>query len=462
MLSFVKKPGSYFLAVIMTAVMLTGCSGSQPAPSESTQSIPAKSASTQSAGTDEKKQVTVSWFTETTDETGTVNFKKFYLEPLAKALPNIKIDWRPTADWDKTLKIELAAGQGADLLSMDGPAVAAEYVEADRLTDLTPYGGKYGWDKIIYPWAYNICKANDKLMSIPNGIEALVMYYRTDVFSKNGWSMPTGAAAFDKLLKDEKAAGYIPMSFGTAGDVAPNEHWISVALNCYAGSQKVKEALQGKAKWTDPDLKAAFQKLVDLWQNGYLSERNSQSVNMQDASALLAQGRASMAMNGTWCFWVYSTFYPDMPWDVTAIPNLKDDSKPVVPVSLSGVWAINKNSKVADASADIINFLLTNPELNVKGVEEADYTPLPIGLKASMFSDKIDSKKLKMYDMLFKAQESGEIGYCTWTFWPPKTRNYLMENIDGVFLGQTTLDVYLDKMQKIFDEELAAGKVPKF
>lgn len=457
------KALAFLLAALIALVSLAACGGGTTPSSAAGASQPA--ASGQPDGEQPKQPVTVSWFTETSDEAGIANFQKFYLDPLAEALPHITIDWRPTADWDATLKIELAAGKGADLLTMDGPVVAAEYVAADRLMDLTPYAEQYGWNDIIYDWAYDVCKVDGKLMSIPNGLEGLVMFYRTDIFEENEWAMPTGADAFDALLADEKAAGYIPMAFGTAGNTAPNEHWVSAALNSYAGPNKVRDALQGRAKWTDPELRDAFQKLVDMWQAGYLSESNSQSISNLDASALLAQGRAAMTMNGTWCFWVYSTFYPEMPWDVTPIPNLKDDAAaPVIPLALSGVWAVNKNAapEAADACAEILNFLLTSPQLNIQGIEEADYNPLPIGLDGTMFSDKIDAKKLEMYDMLFDAQAEGNYGYCTWTFWPPQTRNYLMDSLDGVFLGETSLDDYLSEMQRIFDGEFEAGAVPAF
>ena len=47
-----------------------------------------------------------------------------------------------------------------------------------------------------------------------------------------------------------------------------------------------------------------------------------------------------------------------------------------------------------------------------------------------------------------------------WTYWPAETRQYMMDNIEKIYLGELTSDEYLEKTQEIFEKELADGKVP--
>jgi raffinose/stachyose/melibiose transport system substrate-binding protein len=54
----------------------------------------------------------------------------------------------------------------------------------------------------------------------------------------------------------------------------------------------------------------------------------------------------------------------------------------------------------------------------------------------------------------------GNFGYTTWTFWPAKTDNYIIQELDAVFTGDITSVQYQEEQQALFDEEKTAGKVP--
>ena len=66
-----------------------------------------------------------------------------------------------------------------------------------------------------------------------------------------------------------------------------------------------------------------------------------------------------------------------------------------------------------------------------------------------------------MYDALFDGQESGNVGFCAWTFFPSEVESYMQENTDGLFLGTITLDDYLNQVQTLSDEAIAAGNIPQ-
>jgi raffinose/stachyose/melibiose transport system substrate-binding protein len=54
----------------------------------------------------------------------------------------------------------------------------------------------------------------------------------------------------------------------------------------------------------------------------------------------------------------------------------------------------------------------------------------------------------------------GNYGYTTWTFWPPESETYLIEEIEKVWAGEMTAEAYLQGHQEIFDAEREAGAVP--
>jgi raffinose/stachyose/melibiose transport system substrate-binding protein len=65
-----------------------------------------------------------------------------------------------------------------------------------------------------------------------------------------------------------------------------------------------------------------------------------------------------------------------------------------------------------------------------------------------------------MLDQMNAAAASNNIGYTTWTFWPPKSETYIIDNIENVWAGKMTTEEYLAGLQTLFAEELAAGSVP--
>ena len=59
-----------------------------------------------------------------------------------------------------------------------------------------------------------------------------------------------------------------------------------------------------------------------------------------------------------------------------------------------------------------------------------------------------------------EAFEAGNYGYTTWTFWPPASETYLIEEIERVWAGEITPEEYLAGHQERFDSERTAGAVP--
>jgi raffinose/stachyose/melibiose transport system substrate-binding protein len=55
---------------------------------------------------------------------------------------------------------------------------------------------------------------------------------------------------------------------------------------------------------------------------------------------------------------------------------------------------------------------------------------------------------------------AGDIGYTTWTFWPPKSDTYIIDSMDGVINGSTKPADYCAGLDAVFKTELSQGRVP--
>ena len=372
---------------------------------------------------------------------------------------NITID---TASDAQSVQVQVAGGSGPDLIHLNGPTDAAEYAKAGRLVDLTPYAEKYGWGDMFYDWAYKTSYYDGKLYSLPNSFEGMVMYYNADVFAANGWEKPTNLDELMKLFADCQAKGVIPISFGNSDYQGAVDWLYSTFLSCYAGPAELKEALQGTRKWTDPDIQGGIAQLNDWWQQGYIGDKKSQAISGSDMLTLFANGEAAMMIDGTWASSTLLTTYPDCNWDVETMPELRGGVGSVLPLATGGCYVINSSCKDPDFAAEVLNWLYTgNLENHIKGVVETGAQPFPIkSITADKFSG-MDTRMKDMYDALFDGQDSGNVGYCSWTFFPSAARDYMNENTDGLFLGTVTIDDYMAQVQTLMDEALASGDAPQ-
>ena len=66
-------------------------------------------------------------------------------------------------------------------------------------------------------------------------------------------------------------------------------------------------------------------------------------------------------------------------------------------------------------------------------------------------------EKIKLVE---EAMEAGNVGHCTWTFFPQDVRVYMYEKADAFLMGELSLEDYMGEMQKMLDVHLANGTVP--
>jgi multiple sugar transport system substrate-binding protein len=131
-----------------------------------------------------------------------------------------------------------------------------------------------------------------KQYGLPMGGLLWGLFYRKDVFEKNGW---TPAKTWDDFLKfgeASKSAGMIPMSMGTK-DLWTTGGWFDHMNLRINGLEKHIALMDGKVSYTDPMLKPVFDKWEELIKADFFSP-NGTSFNWEPAGAALAQKKAAM------------------------------------------------------------------------------------------------------------------------------------------------------------------------
>jgi raffinose/stachyose/melibiose transport system substrate-binding protein len=361
--------------------------------------------------------------------------------------------------WDAT-RTALAGGAGPDVVVTPGPTYVVELAKAGQIVPLDEAAAQHGWDQSVLPWALDLGKVNGTLYSIPHEIESLVLYYNKTVFEENGWTPPNTMDELITLSQTIADAGITPFAHGNMEWRPTNEWFVGEFLNQVAGPQKVYDALTGAAKWTDPEFVDAMTKLNDMQQNGWFMgglDRYYTSGPADTASAF-AYGDAAMKIEGTWFFSDAMSFTAEAGTDWDWVPVPSTDGTDIYDLGIGSTYSINKNSGNPDAVAEFFTYYFS-PETQAIAVSQCGMSPAPITIPADLLGD-IDSRQAGMINGISETSGSGDYGYTTWTFFPPDTDVYLIENIEKVWAGDMTVEEYLSGMQTVFDEELAAGDVP--
>ena len=148
------------------------------------------------------------------------------------------------------LKIALVAGNGPDIVQTAGPAYLTAIANAGQVLALDDFAEKYKWKERFLPALLNTSVYGGKLYALPRDYESIHLFYNKEVFSQNGWKLPTNRAEFEQVADAALAKGIIPFGAGNADWKGVNEWLVTVFFNNVAGPDNVRKALAGELPWT--------------------------------------------------------------------------------------------------------------------------------------------------------------------------------------------------------------------
>jgi raffinose/stachyose/melibiose transport system substrate-binding protein len=444
----------------------------QPAaPAAPTEQKPAEAAPAEAKPTEAPaaattgEKVKVVWWTENNSPQYNDQLIENFVKGCQADNPNIEIDLKFTDNLDQVLRTAVQAGSGPDIVQTPGPAFVAEYVNAGLVSDLSPYEQKYGWDKIVFPWALEVGKLGGKLYSLPLTYEAMVMWYNKKTLADNNWAVPTTRAELEKISEEAKTKGMYPFVNGNAGWKGVNEWLVSSWYGNYAGAENVYKALTGDMKWDDPLFVETIALLKDYMDKGYFrgSKESYFATDFPEIDADLASGKGVFDFAGTWAFQGKPEQFKDNPddWDWAETPSFRDGVKPSFPIGIGSTISINANSKNPDAAAAVIDCVFNNPKRAAKIIHDfPGEWVVPIALTKADFPSDTDPRFIRALEAIAASSQSGDYGYTTWTFWPAKSDQFIITQMDAVFDGKMTPEEFSKQLQEMYAQEATDGKLP--
>lgn len=394
-------------------------------------------------------------------------FETNFIEPFNAEHPEtpVQLTVRDWPNLERLQRTAMASGSGPDLVYTSGPSYALDYIDAGQLLPLDDFVEQYGWDEKIQSWALETGKVDGRLYILPVTYESMIMLYNPQTFAENGWQVPTTRAELEEIFADAESKGMMPNAIGAGSWAATSEHLVTIAFNHVAGPTAVYEALEGDRPFTDPAFHEAITVLADWFQKGWMggSVENYFTNTEPELYTKLASGDAAVYTVGSWSFEHVKKYFGeaagnDADWAWAPLPSLSADvQEGLFDIGIGETLSVNADTRHADAVAVYLDWLISNPAAQLTATATTGAAPMPLEYQDADYPADMDERVQSLYRLL---AEADDVGYTTWTFYPPKTDVYIYEQMDKVIAGQLSVEDYLSGLDEVFQEELADGAVP--
>ena len=315
--------------------------------------------------------------------------------------PDIEVQhiYMPYTDHVEKLKVDLSAGDAADVFGVQTGAMYKEFRDFEE--DLTPYLVKeYGddWAFNYNEYAMSLLKGDDgEYYAVPLGLSyAGYVWANMKYFDKYDLELPTNYDELKAVCKTFRDNGEYPLVIGAKDSWINIDTWMNIAADI--NTEKLYSAIEGETPFTDEDLVQSFQ----IWQNCFTDgvfQDGALGVGMYTDSTDMYQkeGSVPMILNGSWSLGAYmdsdeqsqEVYNGEGANHKIFLMDWNNDGK-IAPVeeAVDVSLAINNQSKVKDAAWTFVDWMLhegadflinghlqymparNDMELNVEGLNE--------------------------------------------------------------------------------------------
>ena len=216
---------------------------------------------------------------------------------------------------------------------------------------------------------------DDTLHTIPYQPSIFGFFYNKTLFDKAGIeAVPTTWEELDAACAKLKEAGITPIT----ADDAYMTSFIGMHLARYIGQDGVKSLVTGEevngesVKWDDPRVLAAAESFADFAEKGYFSKNIATNKYPAGQNQEFAPGEAAIVICGSWLpNEAKESVADDLEWGYFNYPSVPDGTDDSTANNIANqVFAINKDSKMADEAFELITYITTG-EFDKKMTEEA-------------------------------------------------------------------------------------------
>jgi len=357
--------------------------------------------------------------------------------------PDIKVDFSaPGADYEKLMKIKMAANDMPDVFSTHG---WAKIRYGEFLLDLKDQPWAAQLDSAIKP---AVTDDTGKVYVLPMDQEKTGPAFNADVLKEYGVEVPLTWTDFMagcetiKTKSDGKVA-CVHMGGADSWPVGQYYDFFSTALAISPTPNDEKALLEGTYDWTKYTVLS--QNLLDLKTKGYLNA-DALTAKYTDSAVALAEGKAAFGFYGPFICEEALKTNPNFNCGVMPIPSLVEGDKPTFAGGELTTWGVWKDSKHTDAAIKFVNYFAQSE--NVKAVAESNKVP------AGLAEIEVDAGYLTQYYTQYADLRT--FTYFDRIYLPNGMWDVLCKNGQDVLAGGITPEQATDNIAKEYARLLAS------
>lgn len=289
------------------------------------------------------------------------------VQAFMKENPGVKAEraWNQYDDYITKLKLALASGTGPDVMGMQTGATLKAF--SQFIEPIDSYAERdFGkdWRKKLVSSSLAQVDKGGPVLALPLCLSlAGTMWVDQTILDKCGVKAPTSYAELKKAAATLRAKGELPFVIGAKDAWIDLDVFLSFAAD--TAGPKLSAALDGKAKWTDPEFVKAFAAWQGLFADK-IAQDGALGVNMyMDSYNLWSRDlKAPIFPNGSWDMGSFNPASGDNyknfvshKRDVFRMIDVSGDGKPCPALATPDVvLCINKASKDKETAWKFIKF----------------------------------------------------------------------------------------------------------
>lgn len=381
----------------------------------------------------EKKQSSKSESQEVT----TLNFltfrgddKKVYdeiIHDFEKENPNIKVnvEYTPGGQDHYQLIKTRALSDELDIYCNDWGAVHKEMVDAGYALDLTDESFTNNYEK----QALEAGTVNGKVYGIAQAESTMAVYFNKEIFEKYNLETPQNWADLMNVCEKLKKEGIPPIVLGLSAPwLAPNAYYQIMASRFPELTADAFSKLEnGEISLYDEPFKTVSGIAKELVEKGYIME-GSAATDPNVAASLLMEGKAAMAIEGTWRI---GTLMENENFDFGMFLINAEEGESTYVVWPNQLHVINpKSPKVEEAK--IFFEYLSRPEVAEKYSNGTKQIPVVKGVVCDNEKIKEVRELMNQAKPVFNPVMNNSNNEVTTLCWDYMTRVFLDEDLEDI------------------------------
>ena len=260
------------------------------------------------------------------------------------------------------LKTRLIKEDYPDIIGIGGDINYSNFVDAELFMDISDFEGvddiKSAYMQIEEDLEFI---PQDGVYALPYVANAAGILYNKEMFSENGWEIPTTWTEFTELCDTiSETTDIDPLYFGFKDTWTTLAPWNALAVGL-ADSDICSQVNAGKTTFSE-GYKEVAEKMKSLLQ---YAESNPYAYSYNDACTAFARGESAMYVIGSYAVPQILSVNPDMEIDSFPFPANENEADNVLNSGVDLQFSVMKKCENKEAAYEVLRFLYEDETIQI-------------------------------------------------------------------------------------------------